>query len=111
LSSPAITQKMKFNTVFSPPAYTAPTFTAPTYTAPTAPTYTASTAPFTMPTSTAPFTMPTSTVPQQQVILIAGNTSTLPLSDGAQNTQMISIDPSQLNQILAVTQQQRYQQY
>ncbi|CAG8789330.1 62_t:CDS:1, partial [Racocetra persica] len=102
LSSPAITQQMKFNTVFSPPAYTAQTFTAPTYTAPTVPTYTA---------STAPFTMPTSTVPQQQVILIAGNTSTLPLSDGAQNTQMISIDPSQLNQILAVTQQRRYQQY
>ncbi|CAG8838754.1 33958_t:CDS:1, partial [Racocetra persica] len=81
LSSPAITQQMKFNTVFSPLAYT-----APTYTASTAPTYTT-----TIPIEAA-FTMSTSTVPQQQVILIAGNTPILPLSDGAQNTQIISID-------------------
>ncbi|CAG8726913.1 5106_t:CDS:2, partial [Racocetra persica] len=96
LSSPAITQQVTVNTVISPPAYTAPT--APTHTTiiPIEPT---------SPTSTAP----TSTVPQQQIILITGNTSTLPLSDGTQTTQIISIDHSQLNQILAITQQQQHQ--
>ncbi|CAG8767495.1 4358_t:CDS:1, partial [Racocetra fulgida] len=96
LSSPAITQQVPVNTVLSPPAYTAPT--APTHT-------TIIPIESTSPTSSAP----TSIVPQQQIILITGNTSTLPLSDGAQTTQIISIDPSQLNQILAITQQQQHQ--
>jgi hypothetical protein len=46
--------------------------------------------------------------PLQQIVILAGNSitdaTTSPLSD---NAQIISIDPSQLNQILAVAQQQQ----
>ncbi|RIA92302.1 hypothetical protein C1645_820903 [Glomus cerebriforme] len=45
----------------------------------------------------------TNTAPLQQIVILTGNA---PPSDGTQTTQMISIDSSQLNQILALAQQQ-----
>ncbi|CAI2162347.1 12585_t:CDS:2 [Funneliformis geosporum] len=51
---------------------------------------------------------PPTLAPPQQIVIITGNAATSPLNDyAAQTTQTISIDASQLNQILAVAQQQQ----
>ncbi len=51
---------------------------------------------------------PPNTAPPQQIVILAGNANTSSLASG---TQVISIDPSQLSQILAMTQQQQQQNH